>query len=155
ASPRAASLAPWRTSERRIAADPKLGVHSPPTEVRHPELHFSVGLSLRPMSGTLRNLAFALSALAGGTWLLAAVLGRRLCQRALAPLNRMAASARAMTSTNLDQRLPLPRTGDELDDLGQAFNDLLARLHEAFERQSRFTGDASHQLRTPLTALLG
>ena len=45
--------------------------------------------------------------------------------------------------------------GDELQDLGESFNDLLARLHEAFERQRRFTGDASHQLRTPLAAMLG
>src|SRR5262249_20608258 len=40
-------------------------------------------------------------------------------------------------------------------DLQKAFNDLLSRLEEAFERQRRFTGDASHQLRTPLTALRG
>src|SRR5262249_29576047 len=46
-------------------------------------------------------------------------------------------------------------TGDELDDLGRAFNDLLARLHVAYERQRRFSGDASHQLRTPLTILIG
>jgi signal transduction histidine kinase len=39
--------------------------------------------------------------------------------------------------------------------LGRAFNDLLDRLGESFERQRRFTGDASHQLRTPLAAMLG
>ena len=66
-----------------------------------------------------------------------------------------------MTAADLG-RLPVPGTGDELEDLGRAFNDLLDRLHEAFDRlndaldrQRRFAGDASHQLRTPLTALLG
>jgi signal transduction histidine kinase len=49
----------------------------------------------------------------------------------------------------------VPPTRDELEDLGRAFNDLLAGLRESLERQRRFTGDASHQLRTPLTALLG
>jgi signal transduction histidine kinase len=67
----------------------------------------------------------------------------------------MATAARAMNASDLAQRLPSPGTRDELEDLGGAFNDLLGRVQEAFERQRRFTGDASHQLRTPLTALLG
>ncbi len=60
-----------------------------------------------------------------------------------------------MTSVDRDQRLPSPATGDELDALANSFNGLLDRLQAAFERQKRFAGDASHQLRTPLTALLG
>ena len=77
-------------------------------------------------------------------------------------MSRMAKAAKAMTPADLGQRLPAPGSGDELDDLGGAFNDLLDRLNEAFirlneayERQSRFAGDASHQLRTPIAALLG
>jgi signal transduction histidine kinase len=60
-----------------------------------------------------------------------------------------------MSAAALDQRLPSPGTSDELEELGLSFNDLLARLQESFERQRRFTGDASHQLRTPLAAMLG
>jgi two-component system, OmpR family, sensor kinase len=67
----------------------------------------------------------------------------------------MAEAAHAMSAADLDQRLPASETGDELQNLGDAFNGLLDRLHEAFERQRQFTGDASHQLRTPLAALLG
>ena len=66
----------------------------------------------------------------------------------------MAAVARHM-GIDPGQRLPSADTADELADLGIAFNTLLGRLHESFERQRRFTGDASHQLRTPLTGMLG
>jgi signal transduction histidine kinase len=67
----------------------------------------------------------------------------------------MASAAREMTVDNLGQRLPVPATDDELADLSRAFNNLLDRLQESFQRQKRFTGDASHQLRTPLAAVLG
>jgi signal transduction histidine kinase len=67
----------------------------------------------------------------------------------------MAVAARLLGATTLERRLPVGAARDELADLGQAFNDLLGRLQESFERQRRFTGDASHQLRTPLTAVLG
>jgi signal transduction histidine kinase len=67
----------------------------------------------------------------------------------------MAESARAMRAADLGQRLPNTGTHDELEELSLAFNGLLDRLQESFQRQERFTGDASHQLRTPLTAMLG
>jgi signal transduction histidine kinase len=60
-----------------------------------------------------------------------------------------------MPAATIDQRLPPPGTNDELADLAAAFNELLSRVQDAFERQRRFTSEASHQLRTPLTALLG
>ena len=89
-------------------------------------------------------------------WVLAAALvGGRLCRRAPAPVLRMADAAGAMNATDPGQRLPAVATGDELEELNRAFNELLARLQESFEQQRRFTGDASHQLRTPLTSMLG
>ncbi len=67
----------------------------------------------------------------------------------------MADCATSMDASDLGRRLPTERTADEVEDLGRAFNGLLDRLQESFERQRRFSGDASHQLRTPLTAMLG
>jgi heavy metal sensor kinase len=122
---------------------------------KYPALVLTAAVSLEPVAAQLRALAGVLSGLSLGLWLLAVVLGRRLCRRALLPLATMAEATRGMSAESLDQRLPYPRTQDELNDLGQAFNELLARLQESFERQRRFTGDASHQLRTPLAALLG
>jgi signal transduction histidine kinase len=118
-------------------------------------LVFAAGAPMGPMEGGLRNVAWVLAGLSAGTWLLAAAVGRRLCDRALLPVTRMAKAACTMTPADSDKHLPIPGTRDELDRLAQAFNGLLDRLQEEFERQKRFTGDASHQLRTPLAGLLG
>src|SRR5260370_25756333 len=67
----------------------------------------------------------------------------------------MVADARSMNVDDLGNRLAIRSTGDELEDLSRSFNGLLERLQESFERQRQFTGAASHQLRTPLTAMLG
>jgi signal transduction histidine kinase len=111
--------------------------------------------SLIPTERALRNVALVLAGLSVGFWLLAAVVGWWLCKRALFPVTRMAKAAGSISMAHGDQRLPMPGTGDELDLLAGSFNGLLDRLHQEFERQKRFTGDASHQLRTPLAALLG
>jgi signal transduction histidine kinase len=108
--------------------------------------------SLEPMEAEIRSLATILPLLSLGLWVLAAAIGRYFGRRALAPLTLMAQSARAMPFD--DCRLPIPGTRDELDDFAHSFNSLLDRLHVALERQRQFTGQASHQLRTPLAALI-
>lgn len=109
---------------------------------------------LAPMESTLRLLAATLAALSAGLWCAAAWIGRALCGRALSPLAEMAAAAKSADATVPETRLPVAATGDELQELGNAFNGLLSRLHETLERRERFAGDASHQLRTPLAGLL-
>jgi signal transduction histidine kinase len=65
----------------------------------------------------------------------------------------MAGSARRIGAENLGEQLPVANPRDELGQLAVTFNELLARLHEAFERQRRFMADASHELRTPLSVM--
>jgi signal transduction histidine kinase len=107
---------------------------------------------LEPVEAEIRWLAAMLPLISLGLWLLAAVIGRYFGRRALAPLTLMAESARAMPFD--DCRLPSPGTRDEVEDFARSFNGLLDRLHVALERQRQFTGQASHQLRTPLAALI-
>jgi heavy metal sensor kinase len=159
AAPADAEALGWRLAQRRVEA-PTSGASAHRDEGqdegrKYEALVLTAGVPLAPVRATLRNLALTLAGLSAGVWLLAALAARRLCRRALAPLTRMAEAARSMSGAEVSGRLPPAGTGDELDDLGRAFNDLLERRAEAFERQRRFTGDASHQLRTPLTALLG
>jgi signal transduction histidine kinase len=108
--------------------------------------------SLEPVEAEIRSLAAVLPLISVGLWVLAAAIGRQFGRRALNPLTLMAESARGMPFD--DGRLPSPGTRDELDDFALSFNGLLDRLQLALERQRQFTGQASHQLRTPLAALI-
>jgi signal transduction histidine kinase len=164
--PRPADPRDWQENDwqfrRRWVQTPSSGTPPRPlppartkNERKHPALAVTVGVPLEPVQATLRQLAGVLAGLSLGIWLLALVVGRGVCRRAVRPVREMAAAASAMDAADRSRRLPEPATGDELQELSRSFNGLLDRLHESFERQRRFTGDASHQLRTPLTALLG
>jgi heavy metal sensor kinase len=153
----------WRVVRREIESPSRAkdrdkgrkGEHGEGGEHRYHLLTFVAAAPEAPLQQTLRTLAVTLAGLSLGLWSAAALAGRWLCRRALTPLTSMAQTARTITADDLARRLPAANTGDELDDLGRAFNELLGRLQESFERQRRFTGDASHQLRTPLAAMLG
>ena len=84
---------------------------------------------------------------------LAAIGGYLIATRSLRPLDAMARQARRITSESLSKRLPNPNPNDELGRLATVFNDTLARLEGSFAELQRFTADASHELRSPLTAL--
>ncbi|MGO8928561.1 MAG: sensor histidine kinase [Limisphaerales bacterium] len=81
--------------------------------------------------------------------------GSFLVKRALLPVDKIAASAERISSQNLSERLPVARTGDELERLSIALNHMVQRLDDAFQYSRRFMADASHELRTPLTVLRG
>jgi signal transduction histidine kinase len=78
-------------------------------------------------------------------------LGWLVAGRVLAPLRTITAAARRMSAASLNQRLALAGPHDELRELGDTFDALLARLQAAFEAQRQFVANASHELRTPLT----
>jgi signal transduction histidine kinase len=69
----------------------------------------------------------------------------------LRTLRTMNTRAREITEENLHERLGEDRRDDELGDLAQSFDELLARLERAFDSQRRFVANASHELRTPVT----
>ncbi len=109
--------------------------------------------STAPFRQRLRNLAVIL-ALAGLLLVpLAALGGRILAARALRPVKDLVASVRALDTSRLEERLVVTSGARELADLGREFNDLLARLEESVSRMRRFTADASHELRTPVSIL--
>jgi heavy metal sensor kinase len=78
-----------------------------------------------------------------------------LSRRSLSPIGYIAAKAQNITSQNLSERLHPRGTGDEMDDLIQTINEMIARLESSFKRMAEFTADASHELKTPICAMRG
>ncbi len=115
--------------------------------------------AVQPLTATLKTMrTLRLLFLAGlGFGLMAAAVGAYvLSGRSLRPLSKITGTARQIgRSRDLSDRIELPRTGDEVQDLAETFNAMLNRLDDAFTAERRFVSDASHELRTPLTALRG
>ena len=84
---------------------------------------------------------------------LAAVLGWIFSGRALRPVHRITAAARAASEHNLSARVAPTGPRDELRELAETFDEMLGRLQAAFEGQQRFIANASHELRTPLAVM--
>ncbi len=78
-------------------------------------------------------------------------LGWLVAGRALRPLRTITTAARNISANNLHQRLALSGPDDELKELGDTFDALIARLERSFQSQRQFVANASHELRTPLT----
>ena len=78
----------------------------------------------------------------GGYW---------LSRRALRPVDRITATARLISIRNLSERLSVPNSSDELERLTTTFNAMLERIDSSVSQIKQFTGDASHELRGPLS----
>lgn len=119
------------------------------------KLLVEAGMAMDVAQATVRDVTFSLTVgliVAAG---IAALSGWVLVKRAMRPVDHIAATAASISSHNLNERLPVAKTGDELERLSIALNQMITRLDEAFETSRRFVADASHELRTPLTILRG
>jgi signal transduction histidine kinase len=81
----------------------------------------------------------------------AAAIGWIIAGRVLRPLSTITAAARRIAASSLHERLALEGPDDELKELADTLDNLLARLEASFDAQRRFAANASHELRTPLT----
>ncbi|MGI5155687.1 sensor histidine kinase [Microbispora sp. CA-102843] len=94
--------------------------------------------------------------LAAGSVLVTAAVAygaRRSVKRALLPVRAIRAELDEINASDLGRRVPVPESKGEIHDLAQSVNYTLDRLEETLEQQRRFTSDASHELRSPITAI--
>lgn len=75
--------------------------------------------------------------------------------RALRPVGRITEQVTAITASDLSRRVPVPSTDDEVTRLATTMNSMLERLEQSRAAQLRFVGDASHEMRSPLTTVVG
>lgn len=87
--------------------------------------------------------------------IIAIVSGIYLSYRVLRPIRTITKTAQEIEIKNLEKRIPLTNSKDELQELAKTFNGMLDRLQAGFEKQRRFASDASHELRTPITVISG
>ena len=102
--------------------------------------------------GNLPRLAFTLATGSAFVLLLTLAVGYWLAGRIIRPVRAITHAARQISETDLQRRLNL-HMPDELGELADTFDGMLARLEAAFARQRQFTADASHELRTPLSII--
>src|SRR5262249_458948 len=82
---------------------------------------------------------------------ISALAGYFLSRRALLPIERLTSAVRSISIGNLSNRLPIGNSGDGLQRLAETCNHMLTRLENSVARIQRFTADASHELRSPIS----
>lgn len=118
------------------------------------KVRLHIGGSLEEETYILRKYRDALLLLTPALLLLSSLSGYFLSRHALKPVDRVTRAALGIGIGNLSERLPVPAAKDEIQAMAVAWNQLLARLEAAVSRLSRFSADASHDLRTSITVML-
>ncbi len=122
-------------------------IHAPAGSLLHPAIGITQHGSDRHQLLIASGIALAI--MAG----LSLALGWLVAGRFLAPLRTITTTTREISATNLHERLNLAGPDDELKELGNTFDELLARLERSFQFERRFVANASHELRTPLATM--
>jgi signal transduction histidine kinase len=106
------------------------------------------------VQSTARFLFVALAAGMPVVWILSVSIGYFVVRRAFDPVREILLAARRIDTNRLDERLPSGPVRDELASIAETVNAMLDRIEAGFEREKRFTGDASHELRAPLAKMV-
>jgi heavy metal sensor kinase len=120
-----------------------------------PNVRVAIAVSLEAVDremAAIRNIFLisipgALLLVAGGAWLISG--------GALRPVRQLTDVIQKVTVKGLDRRIPIGTTDLEFVELIEVFNQMLERLERSFSQASRFSADAAHELKTPLTILQG
>jgi len=114
-----------------------------------------VGTSLEDVEEVLGSLLYTFGIGIIASVVFAAAVGWFLAKNALSPVAAITDKARSIGAENLNERIGIKGPQDEIGELAATINDMIERLEQSFNRIKQFTGDASHELKTPLTILKG
>jgi signal transduction histidine kinase len=108
---------------------------------------------IKQLSRIERDILFGMLGAIPTVLIVIAIGGRWVAKQALAPIEAITHAASRVSVHNLDQRLPVPPTADEIAELVIVLNATLDRLQRSFEQSVRFSAEASHHLKTPISVL--
>jgi heavy metal sensor kinase len=148
--PKVASLGSEQFTNASFSGQPYL-VLVRPVELDGQVQYLCVAASLTNNRALLQRFTIALLAAAPILLIASAAAGYFISRKALVPVDRITTTVQSISVSNLSGRLPTLRTGDELQRLTDTFNAVLTRLEAAVSHIRQFTGDASHELRGPIT----
>jgi len=126
-----------------------------PARGGRPEVELQVAASYQPNVQTLHTLRIVFTALSALGSIAVMILSYAVTRIGLVPLGRLSREASAVSPDNRAQRLNAASLPHELSDLAQSFNGALERLDAAYARLESFNADVAHELRTPVTILIG
>lgn len=112
-----------------------------------------VGESLSELQESLHHMAKELLEMGAFVLLISAIGSYWLASRSLLPIQHLTRTARTIKGGDLHQRVPVPKTYDEVHFLAVTLNEMLGSLEDLFNHQRRFVADASHELRTPVAVI--
>lgn len=113
-----------------------------------------LGANAQPIAASLAQLRYTLLGTGIGIVLFGYLIGWVLVGRSLKPIQSISQTAAQISAGDLSKRIDLNDTESELGQMGEVLNDTFSKLDSAFEQQVRFTADASHELRTPISVIL-
>jgi len=137
------------------------GIFSFPLRVMNLQVHdqdgrpyiLQLALSLQDMQTTLRDLLVIFAVLFPALLAILSVLGYVFMKQAFSPVKRMVAVTKSITAEDLSLRLDPLDSRDEIGELAETLNEMISRLDLSFTQIKQFSGDVSHELKTPLTEL--
>ena len=133
----------------------KVLINEIPAKEQRPAQRFVIGIDTQTFRQTQHHLLIALISLATIGVVLASLLGYWVARIGLKPLIKLSEEAQKLAPPRLSGRLHLAPLAPELEQLVSAFNSTLDRVEQAYTRLESFNADVAHELRSPLTNLIG
>jgi two-component system heavy metal sensor histidine kinase CusS len=118
-----------------------------------PPFDVTIATSAQPMRDGLREYNVVCAALLAAMLVISIGVGRGLSRLLLRPVRDIRATAQRIGSDNLSERIPISSVNDEISDLARLLNEMFDRLERAFDQIRRFSQEASHELKTPLSLI--
>ncbi|MEO1377594.1 MAG: ATP-binding protein [Cyanobacteria bacterium J06635_10] len=122
---------------------------------KFPNIQIAIAVNQRVVNREMATISNIFLISIPGILLLIAIGAWLLSGSILRPINQLTTVIQQVSAKGLDKRIPIDKTDVEFVELIRVFNQMLERLERSFLQASRFSGDAAHELKTPLTILQG